>query len=85
MNNITFYTEVVIESKSQDLLQQIRDKLVNPPATAPILTSTQSLPRRRVLHNMENKNWEIVEKSDGTHCIRFMDELTYTEFMLLVD
>ena len=83
MNTLLFFKEVQIESKSQDLLNQIRNKLAN--SSAGIATdAVTELPRRRTLHSMENKNWEIVEKSDGTHWVRFLDEVSHSEFMLLL-
>ncbi len=81
MDTLQFFKEVEIESKSEDLLNQIRAKLTGinaVPETIP------QLPRRRVLHAMENKNWEIVEKSDSSHWVRFFDEVAYSEFMLLL-
>lgn len=82
METLTYFKEIEIETKTQDVLNQLRSRMVNASSGVPIQTG-QQLPRRRVLHNMENKNWEIVEKSDNTVWVRFYDDLTYAEFMLL--
>lgn len=83
MQVLQFYKEIEIESKSQDLLNQIRNNLLRQPGSQPTHQTITELPRRRVLAKMENKNWEIVEKPDSSTWIRFYDDLTYAEFMLL--
>lgn len=78
-----YYAEIEVNHKPspQDILNQLRA------ASSGRAVGVGPFPPPNhiaILTNMVNKNWEIVEKPNGTHWIRFLDDLTHSEYMLLV-